>query len=194
MSMMKRVCAGVLAMGLISAATLAAVSADRFEVDKVHSAVIYRINHLGTSYSYGRFNDISGTFTFNEQDAGKSEILIEVKTGSVDSGDKKRDDHLKSPDFFNVKQFPVMSFASKTVKKAETNIYDVTGDLTLHGVTKSITTKVEHVGTGKDPWGGTRSGFETVFTVKRSDFGINFMPDGLGDEVRVTVSIEGVKK
>jgi polyisoprenoid-binding protein YceI len=164
--------------------------AAEYKVDNVHSSVVFRIKHLGVSYFYGRFNDVSGKVVFNQAEPDKSEFDIIVKSGSVDTNNEKRDQHLKSPDFFNARQYPEISFKSKSVKATDEGKYEVTGDLTLHGVTKSLTITAEHVGSGKDRGGAERIGFETTFTIKRTDFDMGYMaPDALGDEVRLTVSL-----
>ena len=170
-----------------------AQAAESFKVDTVHSTVFFRVKHMGVSYSYGRFNEVTGSFTIDEADAAKSKFDIEIKTASLDSGAANRDRHLKSPDFFDVKQFPVATFISDSVKKLGTDRYEVSGKFTLHGVTRPLKAEVRHVGTGKGQRGSTISGFESTFTIKRSDFDMNFMigPDKLGDEVRITISIEG---
>jgi polyisoprenoid-binding protein YceI len=169
-----------------------AMAAESFKVDPVHSNVIFRIKHLDVSFFYARFKEITGTFNFDEPTG----IAIEVKPESVDTKSEKLDTHLKSADFFNVKEFPTISFKSTAIKPVadKEGTYEVTGDLTLHGVTKPLTVTLEKSGMGADPWGGQRCGFEVLFTIKRSDFGMNFMLDKLGDEVRLTVSVEGSKK
>ncbi len=181
------------AFSLLLVFSFQAVAAETYKVDPVHSMTVFRIKHL-VSYSYGRFNDLSGTFNIDTETPAKSSVELEVKIESVDTFNEKRDQHLKSPDFFNAKQFPVITFKSKAVKKINEDTYEVTGDLSLHGVTRPLTLKVQQTGAGKDPWGGYRIGFETTFTLKRSEFGITFMPDVVGDEVRMTVSIEGIRQ
>lgn len=104
---------------------------------------------MGISYTHGRFNHISGTFNLDETDPSKSSVDLEIKTESVYTADKKRDQHLKSPDFLNVKQFPVITFKSKTVKKVDDTTYEIIGDFTLLGKTKSLTVKAMHTGSGK---------------------------------------------
>jgi polyisoprenoid-binding protein YceI len=185
---------GVLPAALIFATASPTAVADTYGVDSVHSSVIFRIKHLSASYFYGRFNDVSGNISFNEGDPSKSSFDVQVKADSVDTKNGGRDKHLKSPDFFNVKQYPTITFKSKQVKKTGDQQYEVTGDFTLHGVTKPLTVKVEHTGTGKGMKGEQRAGFETTFTIKRSEFEMSFMLDGLGDDVQITVSLEGVKK
>lgn len=182
----------VLAAAVLAPATSAVRAAETYDVDKSHSSILFRVKHLGVSYAYGRFNDFSGTVVV-DADAAKCSVEIVAKTESVDSNDAKRDQHLKSPDFFNVKQFPALSFKSTKVAISGEK-YEVTGDLTMKGVTKPLTVVLDRVGSGKDPWGGYRTGFEGTFTVKRSDFGMNYMPDGIGDEVKILISIEGIRK
>jgi polyisoprenoid-binding protein YceI len=168
-------------------------TADSFTVDPVHSTVIFRVKHLNTSYSFGRFNDISGTVTWDDANPSSGGFDLTVKTDSISTNSDKRDAHLKSPDFFNAAQFPTCAFKAKSIAKgAGENVFDLSGDLTMHGVTKPITAKLEKTGANKNPRGEI-IGFESTFTVKRSDFGINYMPDGLGDEVRIIVSIEAKK-
>ncbi len=184
----------VSAMGGTEATASTRSAADGlFSVDNVHSTVLFRVSHLGVSQSYGRFNEIDGGFLINPDSPESSSINITVKTTSVDTANGKRDDHLRSPDFFNAAQFPVTSFKSTAFKKVGDKRYEVTGDLTLHGVTKSITVPLEHVGTAETQR-GVKAGFECMFDIKRADYGMNYMPGALGDDVRIIVSIEGDKK
>jgi len=163
-----------------------------YTIDPVHSSVIFRIKHMNTSQFYGRFNDIHGTLDFDDANPASSNLDPEIKIDSVDTHATKRDGHLKSPDFFNAATFPTATFKSKTWTKSG-EAFDVTGDLTIHGVTKPVTVKLEKTGTGKGQ-GGPIIGFETTFTVKRSDFGISYMPDGLGEDVRITIALEAGAK
>lgn len=175
----------------LAAATVpAAQAADTLKIDGVHSFVVFRIKHMGIGQAYGRFNDVSGTFSLDEADPTKSSFDVKVKSESVDTGNAKRDNHLKSPDFFNAKEFPTISFKSTEFKKTGEKMYEVTGDLTLHGVTKPITAKLEHIGTAKD-----KTGVEATITIQRSEFGMKFGLDNgdLGDDVQLRVSLEGGK-
>lgn len=172
----------------------AALAAEPFNVDPGHSNVIFRVKHLGISNFYARFNKISGTFSFDDADPAKGSINIEVEAASVDTKMEKLDAHLKSADFFSVNEFPTISFKSTAIAAGEDGKLKVTGDLTLHGVTKSIAVEVERTGEGPGMPGETRAGFETVFNIKRSDYGMNFMLDKLGDDVRIIVSMEGIRR
>lgn len=178
---------------LVLALPTAGLAGDTYKVDPVHSTVFFKVKHFGVGYVYGRFNSFSGSLSFDDANAADSSIAVTVNSASVDSGNAGRDKHLKSPDFFNVKEFPEVTFKSTAIKKIDDHNYEVTGDLTLLGVTKPITAKVERVGTAADPRGGERSGMEAVFTIKRLDYGMKFMPQALGDEVTVTAALEGTK-
>ena len=165
-------------------------AAEAYKVDPVHSSIVFKVKHMETTNFYGRFNEVSGSFVIDEQAPAKSSVEIQVKAESIDTANAKRDQHLKGPDFFNVKQFPLISFKGKQVKKSEDGAYSVTGDLTLHGVTKEVTIRVERTGSGKDPLGNAIAGFEAVLKLKRSDYGMKFMVGPLGDEVQIVVSLE----
>ena len=169
-----------------------AFAADTYEIDAVHSAFLFRVKHLGVSYYHGRFNEASGKFTIDAADATKNSIEIEVKADSIDTANAARDKHLKGPDFFNTVEFPTLSFKSTSFKKKDGNKFEVTGDLTIHGVTKQVTTQAELVGTGKHPkGGGAIAGWETSLVIKRSNYGMTYGLEGIGDDVTLTISIEG---
>jgi polyisoprenoid-binding protein YceI len=168
-------------------------AADDFKIDGVHSTVIFRAKHLGVSYAYGRFDEISGDIAFDSKKPESSKVKIEVKIDSVNTGNGKRDAHLKSTTFFDAKQFPTATFTSKSVKAAGDKKYSVTGDLTLHGVTKPVTIEMENVGQGKGMGGGELVGFYGSLPLKRSDFGMTAMTDAVSDEVLLTVSFEAGK-
>lgn len=164
-----------------------------YEVDDVHSGTFFRVMHAGAGQFWGRINDVSGTFTLAE-DASKMAFAIDVAVDSVDSGNEKLDAHLKSPDFFNSKEFPKMTFKSTSAKKGANGMYEVSGDFTMHGVTKPVTAMVEVTGQA-DMGMGARGGAEATFTIKRSDFGMNYGVEKgmIGDSVKVLVNLEGVK-
>ena len=172
---------------------MAVQAADTFKIDPVHSSIIFSVKHFGASNFYGRFNDVKGTIVLDNADPSKSSIELTIPVESVDTHNEKRDQHLKGPDFFNAKQFPVMTFKSKKVESSGDN-YNVTGDFTLHGVTKPLTLEVKKVGEGKGAEGEIRAGGETHFTIKRGDHGMNFMQGPLGDEINIVVSLEGIKQ
>lgn len=187
-----------LARSLLLAATMVlssqAFAADNYQVDPVHSFVNFRIQHLQVSYTYGRFNEPTGKLVIDEADPSKSTMEFTVQVDKVDTGNQGRDAHLKKSDFFSASEFPEITFKSTAIKKIDDTTWEVTGDLTLHGVTKPVTTQVKRTGTGPGMKGETRTGFETMFTIKRSDFGMSYMIPQIGDEVGLVVSIEGIKQ
>jgi polyisoprenoid-binding protein YceI len=181
--------AGVLSFGLGTV-----VKADDYTIDAVHSGVSFQISHVGLAYIHGRFDDFSGNFTIDTSDPTKSAFSLSIKSESVDTNNSKRDDHLRSPDFFNVKQFPTISFTSTSAKPIDGG-YEVTGDLTIHGATKPVTFSLKGGASAEFPKGVSRTGFSTSqIVVKRSDFGVGKPMPMLGDEVYVSISFEGTKK
>jgi polyisoprenoid-binding protein YceI len=179
--------------GLLSVSVPA--RADDYGVDPVHSSVSFKIQHMGISWIHGRFNQFSGAFTLDKQDPAKSAVEFNIKTESIDTNNKGRDTHLKSGDFFNAKQFPAVTFKSTEIKPAEGG-YEVTGDLTVHGETKSIKLTLKGGDKVVSMRGQDRIGFTTDFTINRKDFGIGsrFNEDMLGNEVKVSVGVEAIKK
>jgi len=173
---------------------LPAVAADRYQVDPVHTFVLFRVQHLGVSYAYGRFTEAAGTFTVDEANLAKSAVELTIRTDSIDTHDAKRDAHLQSPDFLNAKAFPVIRFVGKRFAREADGRLRITGDLTLHGATREVTLAMAHVGEGKDPWGGYRSGYEGRMTLKRTDYGMGFMVGPVGEEVELILSVEGVRQ
>jgi polyisoprenoid-binding protein YceI len=168
-------------------------AADTYTADATHSSTVFRVKHMNASYAWGRFNSINGSFTLDEASPAQSKFEFQVKADSIDTANAKRDQHLKSPDFFNAVQFPSITFKSQSVAKSGA-AYDVTGDLTLHGVTRPVTLKVTPTGTGKGPNGASIAGIEATLSIKRSDFGMDKMVGPVGDDVTVMVSIEGMKR
>lgn len=176
-----------------------AALADSYTVDGAHSGVVFSIRHRGITNFHGRFNKIGGSFHFNPNFPTRGSFKAEIPVDSVDTGVAKRDDHLKSADFFNARQYPVATFESTGVATTETdNVFEVTGDMTLHGQTKPVTATLEWIGSGEHR-GTAIAGFEANFSIKRSDFGITtYLADdggedgGLGNTVNLTIFVEGV--
>jgi polyisoprenoid-binding protein YceI len=169
------------------------VCADDYVLDTAHSGVTFKISHLGLSNVFGRFNDFAGDFSLDAGDPAKSSFKLNIKSQSVDTNNTGRDNHLRSPDFFNVKQFPTISFASTNVKPAEGG-YEVTGDLTMHGETKPVTFTLKGGKTAEFPPGVQRTGYSTDLVLKRSDFRVGRPMAALGDEVFISISFEATKK
>jgi polyisoprenoid-binding protein YceI len=187
--------AGALASGLLlglspsrSASTVATPASAAYSVDTVHSSVVFRIRHNGVANFYGRFNEASGDFTL--EDGGS--VNVTVKTESVASGNERRDGHLKSTDFFSVKEFPEITFKSTSLKKTGEDTFQLAGDLTMLGKTRQIQTELTKIGEREGQQGGL-AGFEVIIDIKRSDFGLTYGIDNgaLGDDVRLFISLEG---
>ena len=183
----------------IFAATLAltlahASAAEKFEIDPVHSTIGFKVKHL-FSYVTGRFNEVQGTISGDAAKPEDSSVEVKIATKSVNTSNEKRDTHLRSPDFFDVEKFPDMTFKSKKVARTGDDTADVTGDFTLHGVTKEVVLKVKFLGKGKGMTGGLQTGWEAKTTIKRSDYGLtwNKVIEGtsvVGDDVEITLEIE----
>lgn len=173
-------------------------AATRYQVDAVHSEVSFSIRHLVTNVR-GFFTDFSGTILYNAAAPEKSSVEFRIQAASINTHNAKRDEHLRSPDFFDVAKFPEITFISKRVERISDKEFRVTGELTMHGVTKVITLPVMYNGEVKDPWGNVKAGFSTQYRLNRKDFGINWnqtLDTGglvLGDEVDVSINLEAQK-
>ena len=158
-----------------------------------HAFVNFKIGHLGYSYIYGSFKDFDGTFSFDEKNPEASKIKVTLKTASVDTNHAERDKHIKSGDFLNVSKNPTATFESTSVKSTGEGTADVTGNLTLNGVTKPVVINAKFVGQGDDPWGGYRAGFEGTTTIKLKDFDIQKDLGPASQEAQLIISFEGVR-
>lgn len=175
---------------LFSLLTVAAW-AETAEVDTVHSSVLFRIKHMNTSWTWGRFNDVKGSLVL---DGAAPSVDVTVTVDSVDTGNEKRDEHLEGPDFFGAKQFPTIAFKGNKVTKLDDTHFDVAGELTLHGVTKPLTVRLEKTGSGRTPMTGPIVGYAAEFKIKRSEYGMKNMVGPIGDEVLVIVALECLAK
>lgn len=184
------------ALATLALAFGVAGAADTYTLDPVHSVALFKTSHIGFSNTYGRFNKVSGTIVWDNADPAKSTVTVAIDPASIDTFSQQRDDHLRNADFLDVKQFPDLKFVSKSVKKTGDNAFEVSGDFTMHGVTKSITVPVVKMREGETPFKDYRTGWESTFTIKRSEFGMKYaiLPDGTGDDVQITVALEGIRK
>ncbi len=178
------------AAAILAIMTFASPSlADTWQVDAVHTSVVFKVKHLDISNFYGRFNEINGSLDTGDN----ASFDFTVPVASIDTNNTKRDDHLRSPDFFNAKQFPTINFKGSSITPND-NGMELKGELTLHGVTKPLTVQMNKIGEGEDQRGSHRIGLETTFTIKRSDFGMDQMIGPVGDEVTLTISIEAIRQ
>ncbi|MEE8393765.1 MAG: YceI family protein [Rhodospirillales bacterium] len=187
----------VLALAVGVGLPASAGAAERYVIDVAssHFYAGFKISHLGLSNIHGRFNKISGEILFDSDNPEKSRINVTVDTSSVDTNLVKRDNHLRSPDFFNVLEFPAMTFLSTKAEKTGENTGTVTGDLTIIGVTRSVTFDVTLNKAGPHPTKKEISavGFSATGMIKRSDFGMKFGIGGIGDEVTLILEAEALR-
>jgi polyisoprenoid-binding protein YceI len=165
-----------------------------YKVDADHSGVGFSIRHFVSNVP-GHFRDFDGVIKYDKQNPAASSVEFTVKAASIDTSNNDRDEHLRGPDFFDVQKFPSLTFTSTKVAAKDADTLEVTGNLTLHGVTKPVTIPVEVLGTAKTP-NGEKAGFQTSFTINRKDYGIvwNRVLDAggsvLGDDVKINIDIE----
>ena len=167
--------------------------AEKYIVDVTHSAALFQVKHFGISFISGRFTDISGTIGVDRENLENSSVEIVIGTASVNTDLEERDEHLRNADFFDVEKYPTMSFKSSKIKKITDTIGEVTGSFTLHGVTQTITMNVTFLGEFDVPWGQHRAGFETSFTIQRSDYGMDKLLGPAGDTIQVTLFVEAMR-
>ncbi|MFV9654888.1 YceI family protein [Pseudomonas sp. NY15367] len=172
-----------------------AMAAD-YAIDKQgqHAFVNFKISHLGYSWLYGTFKDFDGTFSFDAANPEASKVNVTLKTASVDTNHAERDKHIRSADFLNVSKHDTATFESTSVKSTGEGTADVTGNLTLNGVTKPVVIAAKFIGEGKDPWGGYRAGFEGTTTLKLKDFDITKDLGPASETVELIISVEGIRQ
>ena len=171
-------------------------AAENYVIDTkgAHAFVQFRIEHLGYSWLLGRFNDFSGSFSYNEKDPAASKVAVTIKTASIDSNHAERDKHLRDEDFLHVDKYPEARFVSTAFKENGDGTAVLEGDLTLRGVTRPVSIAVEHIGHGPDPWGGYRRGFAGTTMLKLKDYNINYDLGPAAREVELFLSIEGIRQ
>jgi polyisoprenoid-binding protein YceI len=176
---------------LVCACTAPALAADKYTFDPNHSQIRFGWNHFGFSSIEADFREFSGELMLDTADLAKSSVNVTIPLASVDSGVAKLDDHLKSPDFFDVAKFPEATFKSTAIEQAAPNRLEVSGELTLHGVTKPVVLDVTVNKIGKHPMAGDdAAGFDAKATVKRSDFGVDKYAPNVSDEVWIEITTE----
>lgn len=158
-----------------------------------HAFIQFRIQHLGYSWLYGRFNDFDGRFSYDEKNPAAAKVEVNIRTASIDSNHAERDKHLRGKDFLDVGKFPAAKFVSTGFEEKGNGKAVLKGNLTLHGITKPVSIDVEHIGAGADPWGGQRRGFFGTTRLVLKDFGIDYDLGPASREVYLDLSVEGVK-
>jgi polyisoprenoid-binding protein YceI len=169
-------------------------------IDPAHSTIEFVAKHMMITTVKGRFADVTGTIVADEATFADSTVEVTMQAESLDTRTGERDAHLRSPDFFDVEKFPTASFKSSRIEASGGDRYRVTGDLTLHGVTRPVVLNATYEGAGKDPWGGERAGFSASLTIDRKDFGLEWnkaLETGgllVGEKVELTLEVEAVKQ
>ena len=164
------------------------------DTEKAHAFIQFKIKHLGYSWLLGRFNRFDGEFSYDEKNPSAARITVNIDPASIDSNHAERDKHLRGKDFLHVSKYPKAKFVSTGFEENGNGKITVKGKLTLHGVTKDITIKGEHIGHGKDPWGGYRRGFAGTTTLTLADYGINYNLGPASRQVEMFLSLEGIRK
>jgi polyisoprenoid-binding protein YceI len=195
LTLLKKITVPALAL-LLSSMAFADQPGGTYQFDKkgAHQFVTFKISHLGYSWLYGRFNDFNGTFTVDAENPENSQVTATIQTASVDSNHAERDKHLRSDDFLDVSEYPTAIFKSTNIEKTGEKTAKITGDFTLHGVTKPVTLDAKLIGYGDDPWGGYRMGLEASTTLTLADFGITKDLGPASETVEIIISVEGVRQ
>ncbi|OSM99428.1 MULTISPECIES: YceI family protein [Lonsdalea] len=191
--MLKKTLLGLLLASSVSYAGSALAADYKIDKEGQHAFIQFRIKHLGYSWLYGTFKDFDGTFTFDEANPAADKVNVTIKTDSVDTNHAERDKHIRSADFLNVAKAPLATFTSTSVKKQGDDL-DITGNLTLNGVTKPVTLDAKLLGQGDDPWGNYRAGFEAKGKIKLKDFNITKDLGPSSQDVELIISLEGVRQ
>jgi polyisoprenoid-binding protein YceI len=195
---MKKTVLARITMSLVTVAAIhlintSQVTAQKYKIDNDHTSIVFAISHFGFSYTYGRFNQCAGSFDMVDGKPGEQGFEFTIDAKSIDTNCDERDEHLRGPDFFDTQQFPEITLKTTSIEAVDDE-YKVTADLTILGQTRSVVLPTRLVGAGKGPFGKERAGFFTKFTIKRSDFGMDKMQGGIGDNVSITFSFEGVRE
>ena len=179
----------------LAMAATAAAQAGNWQIDPNHTAAQFSVRHLGLSTVRGAFTKVSGTAKYDPADPSKDSLEVTIDANSVDTRVEMRDNDLRSPRFFDVQKYPTITFHSKAAKAAGAGKLKITGDLTIHGVTKEVVLDVDGpTAPIKDPMGsGQRMGASATTKINRQDFGIVTMPGGIGDEITITIDVELVQ-
>ena len=195
---MKKYLSQFLLAALVCGSALTARADDIYKIDPVHSSISFKVRHF-FSYVNGNFSKFTGTINVNSDHPEKSSVTAAIQSASINTGNEKRDEDLRSPDFLDAAKFPEITFKSKSVKQTGADTGDIIGDLTMHGVTKEITLHAKFLGKGKGMGGHAISGWQvTADPIKRSDYGLSWskVVEGtavVGEDVAVTIEVEADK-
>ena len=193
--MKKLLLTSALSAAMFMTATDASAADYVIDTKGAHAFVNFKIKHLGYSWLHGRFNTFDGQFNYDAKNPNASQISVNIDTASLDSNHAERDKHLRGGDFLNVSKYPQASFKSTAIKfDQDGEEATVTGEFTLHGITKTISFEIDKIGEGKDPWGGYRVGFEGETSLKLADYGIDYNSGPASTHVDIGLFIEGIRQ
>lgn len=191
---MKMKCYTIALLALATLSSYATASIETYQIDTTHSSVKFSIRHF-VAKTTGNFSQFTGTLSLNRDDLTQSSVEAQIQIPSVDTDNEKRDTHLQQDDYFDAAKYPVMSFKSTQWTQGESEQqFQVTGDLTLHGVTRPVTLEVELLGFGEGRKGAYLTGWEATTTLDRTQWGINGGQPAVGTEVDVTINIEAIRQ
>ena len=195
--MIRKISTLALSVALLAGVSVSAAQAapQTYMIEKPHTQILFSVNHLGFSNSYGKFTDFSGTFVFDPEVPASSSVDVTINPKSVELNDTKWNDHVKAADFLDVEKFPTMTFKSTKIEVTGEKTANIIGDLTLHGVTKPVVLVTTYNKTDKHPYSGkTVAGFSAATKIKRSDFGVSYGIPGVADDVVITLEVEGIQE
>ncbi|HNX94945.1 MAG TPA: YceI family protein [Holophaga sp.] len=182
-----------IALGALFALGVSVAAADTYKIDPIHSEVSFKVRHLGLSKVSGRFTRFQGVIRLDEARLAASSVEVNIESASINTDNEARDKHLRNADFFDVDKFPFLSFRSVAVREVAKGKLEVTGDFTMHGVTRRIVIPMTALGGARGPSNDYRIGFEGTLTLNRSDYGIKGYPGVIGEEVAIALEIEAVR-
>lgn len=175
------------------------MSKTTWNLDNAHSEVAFKVKHMMISNVTGHFSDFSANVSTEGEDFSKANIEFAIKSATLNTGSEQRDEHLRSPEFFESDKFPEIKFKGTKLEKIDSENYKLTGDLTIKDITKPVSLNAEHGGIGKDPWGNIKTGFTVTGKLNRKDFGLNWnaaLETGgvmVSEDVRITAEVQFVK-
>lgn len=182
-------------------ATTGAPTTTTYKIDPAHTLVEFAVKHMMFTTVKGRFPEVDGQIEFDENDPTRSSVSATIGAASVDTRESKRDEHLRSPDFFDVATFPTLRFVSRAIEpRADGEGYRIVGDLTIRDATREVALDTTFEGKGIDPWGAPRVGFSATTTINRKDYGLNYnavLESGgvlVGDQIKISLEVEAVKQ
>jgi polyisoprenoid-binding protein YceI len=179
-----------LALAVLACAPLCVAETQTWQIDPNHTASQFSVRHLGISTVRGQFMKTTGTVTYDPADVSKTQIDVTIDAASVDTRVQMRDNDLRSPHFLEVEKYPTITFKSKKAESAGQGKLKVTGDLTIHGVTKEVVLDIDGPSAPMSAMGGMRMGAEATTKINRKDFGVNGAPGAVGDDIQITLDVE----